>query len=144
MLAFFVIADNMVGVGNEIAVAREIGYALFVVIGAIAIAVVAATEIMGEGAVLADIRPSVNVAFLPFEFAFLDNTVLDIVGLTELRIRRNNVLAFETRAGHAPARRVDWVVRRDVGTHNFVHRFATGKRQHGGGQQQNGFQSGFW
>lgn len=79
MLAFFVIADNVVGVGNEIAVAGEIGYAALVVIGAIAIAVVAAAEIMGRFAVSADIQPGVNVAFLPFEFAFLDNSVLAVL-----------------------------------------------------------------
>ena len=47
MFALFIVADNVVVIGNEIAVAREVGYALFIVIGSVAVAVVTAAEIMG-------------------------------------------------------------------------------------------------
>ena len=60
--AFFVIADNVVGIGNEIAVGREIRHALPVVIGLAAVAVAARAEIMGAVLFWLTCRPGVNNA----------------------------------------------------------------------------------
>ena len=63
MVAFAVVADDVVVVGNQIAEASGVGDALLVVVGAAAVIVIPAADIIGRGAVLAVHLPGVNIAF---------------------------------------------------------------------------------
>ena len=144
MVAFAVVADDVVVVGNQIAEASGVGDALLVVVGAVAVIVIRAADIIGRGAVFAVHLPGVNIAFLPFHPTLLDDAVLDVVGIAVFLIGGDYVFAAKARPGHAFACGVDQGVGRNIGGHDFVYGFAARQGQHGGRKQQNGFQAQFW